>query len=185
MIFAKNINNTVRTYNSLPTNYEINGIRHNLRVLPIETVNAEGFYEVVIPTITQYQRLENLIPSDLVGNQWIQRVYNFTQQEIDDYDQEQIDNAIDAIVNTYEADGRAFFVKLRRKIREYYDDGNITQAQYKNIRTSLQPVIQPLRYGDWDVAQDEINAISRPAGQMGVLYDFLKNKIDQYIIDNY
>jgi hypothetical protein len=185
MIYARNENGTVRTYNVLSNNYDINGVRHNLSVLPIETINSEGFYELIKPTITQYQRLEPLLPSDLVGNQYIQRVYNFTAQEIIDYDEAQIDNSIDNDLDIKQQDGEQFFIKVRRKVRRFYNDGNITKVQYETIRISLQPVIQPLRYGDWDIAQNVINGISRPSGQMGLLYDFLKNKIDIYVSTNY
>ena len=182
---AKLENNIVKIYNSLPTRYLINGMPHNLSKLPVGIQEDEGFYEVIVPTITQYQRLEDLIPSDFNGTNWVQRVYDFTAQEVIDYDELQIENAISQDLNTKQQDGETFFVQVRNKIRRFYNDGNINQTQYKSIRTSLQPVLQPLRYGDWDVAQDNINAISRPSGQLGNLYDFLKNKIDTYIIDNY
>jgi hypothetical protein len=112
-------------------------------------------------------------------------VESITQEEIDALAELEIDRSIDIDLNNRELDGEAFFIKVRRKIRRFYNDGNINQAQYKTIRTTLQPVLQPLRYGDWDVCQDNINAISRPNGQMGNLYDFLKNQIDQYVTDNY
>ena len=185
MIFAKNDNGTIRIYRSLPTNYPINGIRHNLSVLPIETINTEGFYELIVPSITQYQRLESLIPSDFNGTQWIQRVYNFTAQEIADYDEQQIENQTLQLIQQRESDGNAFFYKVVTAIKRRYDEGNLTNAQYKNIRSSLKDVLLPLKFGDWDLAQDAINAINRPSGAMGVLYDFLKNKIDSYVLDNY
>ena len=185
MIYAKNENGTVRIYRALPTNYKINNIRHNLSVLPIETINEQGFYELIVPAITTYQRLEPLIPSDFNGTQWIQRVYDFTAQEIADYDDQQIETQTLSTLQQRESDATDFINKVVTAVKRRFDEGNLTQAQYKNIRTSLEPVIRFLKLGDWDLAQDTINGISRPAGQMGTLYDFLKNKIDQYVTDNY
>ena len=80
MKYAKIENGTVRVYATLPKTYE-NII--NFQKSDIETINSKGFYEIVEPILTQYQRVEHLLPSDLVGTQFIQRVYNFTQAEID------------------------------------------------------------------------------------------------------
>ena len=80
MKYAKNINGTVRVYATLPKTYE-NII--NFQKAEIETINSKGFYELVEPILTQYQRAETLLVSDLIGTQFIQRVYNFTQAEID------------------------------------------------------------------------------------------------------
>ena len=84
MIYAKEDKGVVRIYNVLPKDYQINGIKHNLSVLPIETINEQGFYELIVPTITENQRLEELLPSDLIGTQYIQRVYDYTQAELDE-----------------------------------------------------------------------------------------------------
>ena len=80
MKYAKNINGTVRVYATLPKTYE-NII--NFQKADIETINDKGFYEVVEQILTQYQRAEPLLVSDFANNKFIQRVYNFTQAEID------------------------------------------------------------------------------------------------------
>lgn len=182
---AKLENGTVRLYGALPSYYLINGVPHNLRVLPIDVQESEGFYDVQVPSITQYQRLEPLIPSDFDGTKWVQRVYNFTAQEIADYDNEQIESQTISTLQQRESDATDFINKVVTAIKRRYDEGNLTQTQYKNIRTSLEPVIRFLKLGDWDLAQDTINSISRPNGQMGTLYDFLKDKIDEYVLNNY
>jgi hypothetical protein len=112
-------------------------------------------------------------------------IENATQADIDDDNEHYAQRDAEELQGKREKHGIQFFRKVAVKVKRAYDDGNIDQTQYKNIRTSLQTVLQPLRYGDWDVAQDNINAISRPSGQMGVLYDFLKNKIDTYVSANY
>jgi len=112
-------------------------------------------------------------------------VESITQQEIDDRAEQEADNLIEVNLNTREQDGNEFYIKVRNLAKKNYDLGNINPTQYKGIRVTLQPALQPLRWGDWDIAQDNINAISRPSGNLGVLYDFLKNKVDQYVTDNY
>ena len=185
MIYAKEENGKVVVYNSLPKDYPINGIRHNLSVLPIGTVNEQGFYELIVPTISQYQRLEPLELSDFNGSQWVQRFSNFTAQEIADYDEQQLEIQARSVVSQRETAGNELFYKVATVVKRRYDEGNLTQNQYKNIRTQLENVIRPLKLGDWDIAQDNINAISRPSGQMGTLYDYLKNEIDTYVTNNY
>jgi len=179
-------NTVIKFYNVLPKRYLINGVLHNLEVLPIETQQAEGFYNVIQPTVTQYQRLETLIASDFNGSEWVYRVYNFTAQEIIDFDNQQAENIITNDLDAKERDGEKFFKELRNLVRKHYNLGNITGPQYKGIRTLLQPAIQPLRYGDWDLCQDNLNAITPPSNaKMLTLYNFIKNKVDSYINTNY
>ena len=80
MKYAKIENGTVRVYATLPKTYE-NII--NFQKAEIETINSKGFYELVEPILTQYQRAETLLVSDFANNKFTQRVYNFTQAEID------------------------------------------------------------------------------------------------------
>jgi hypothetical protein len=178
-------NTIVKLYGSLPTYYKINNVPHNLRNLSVETQEAEGFYSVNTPTITVYQRLEALIPSDFNGTEWVQRVYNFTAQEIIDYDETQVENAIAQALDIREQDGIALFKRLRNLVNRKHSDAVISNAQYKGIRNTLQPALQPLRYGDWDIAQDNIDDIAPPSGQLLALYTFIKDKIDTYVLENY
>ena len=178
MTYAKIENGTVKIFNILPIIYK-NII--NFKKADIETINAKGFYEVVVPTITQYQRLEPLEVADLIGNQFIQRVYDFTQAEIDAYDEQQENQTVQQLLDQFEADGNEFYREVAVLVKKNYDNGTITQTQYKAIRVVLEPALRPLKLGDFDIAQDNINAINRPSGTLAPLYDFVKNKIDNYL----
>ena len=112
-------------------------------------------------------------------------VESITQQEIDERAEQEADNLIEQNLNTREQDGNEFYIKVRNLVKKNYDLNNINQTQYKGIRVTLQPALQPLRWGDWDIVQDNITLIARPTGNLGALYDFLKNKVDQYVTDNY
>jgi len=177
MTYAKIENGTVKT-KSLPRIYEI---IINFIKADIATINSKGFYEVVIPTITQYQRLIPLEVTDLVGNQFIQRVYDFTQAEIDAYDEQQETQTVQQLLDTFETDGIEFYREVAVLVKKNYDNGTITETQYKAVRVTLEPALRPLKLGDFDIAQDNINAITRPNGILGQLYDFVKNKIDNYL----
>ena len=175
-------NSIVRFYNRLPERYFINGVPHNLQKLPTSVQNDEGFFNVIIPVITQYQRMETLLETDFNGSDWVYRIYNFNAQEIIDQDDKVIENTITQNLDKYQEDGEAFFKKIGNAIRRKYNDGDISTAQYKGIRVSLQPALQPLRYGDWDIAQDNVNAITPPTNQkLLLIYNLIKDKIDIYV----
>ena len=108
-------------------------------------------------------------------------VESITQQEIDERAEQEADRLIEQNLNTREQDGEEFYIKVRNLAKKHYNLGNINQSQYTNIRVMLQSVLQPLKLGDWDIAQDNIILITRPSGNLGALYDFVKNNIDQYI----
>jgi len=163
-------NNIVKLYRALPTRYIINGMPHNLKKLPESVHEGEGFYNVVVPTITTYQALEDLIESDFDGSQWIQRVRNFTQEEIDAYD----DNLVGFDLQKEIGDG----VKAANQLKVYLKR-TLTVNQFKNARNLLKPVWSSLKNGDWDIAKDEMEALSVPASMTGI-----KNKIIAKI-DNY
>lgn len=129
-----------------------------------------------------------------------------TQQEREDNVESEIENTLIQNLNKYRSDGEEFFKKLGNFIRRKRENGKlvenatpeelaligdsikqntITQAQYKGIRVTLQPALQPLRYGDWDIAQDNINAITPPTNaKMLLIYNFVKNKVDTYVAVN-
>ena len=112
-------------------------------------------------------------------------VESITQQEIDERAENEAEITAENSVRERITDGETFFMNVATKVKRAYEAGNINATQYKTIRTSLKDVLLPLKIGDWDLAQDAINAITRPNGAMGVLYDFLKNKIDDYVLNNY
>jgi hypothetical protein len=188
---AKNKNGTVVIYSTLPTYYVLNGTPINLHSLAqnpanLSTIEAEGFYDVVVPSITVYQRLEPLIPTDFdtPSKTWIQRVYDFTAQEIIDYDNQVIDNAIDSNFNQQETNGQDAARALRRYIQRQFNDAVITETQYENIEDSLTPVHNWLQRGRVQRAKNYFNSghadYITPPGDADLLdiYNFIKNKVN-------
>ena len=102
-------------------------------------------------------------------------------------DQDNLDEALELIsvgelLDKFEFDGNAFYIEIRNLVKWHYGKGTINEAQFKAIRVTLEPALRPLKLGDWDIAQDNINAITRPNGPLGQLYDLVKNKIDNYLL---
>jgi hypothetical protein len=85
------------------------------------------------------------------------------------------------LLKKFEEDGIEFYERFRTLVRRRFTSGDINTVQYKAIRDNLGPVMRPLRYGDWDLAQDNINALPRPNGILGDVYDFVKNRVDSYV----
>lgn len=110
-------------------------------------------------------------------------VESITQQEIDEKADYDIDRALTVQLNQYKKDGVAFLRKAGNFVRRKYNDADITQPQYKSIRVILQPALQPLADGDWDIAQDNLNAITPPTNaNMLAIYTFVKDKVDAYVL---
>ena len=95
------------------------------------------------------------------------------------------DRVAQEVLAQRERDGERLYLDVYTKVKRRYDDATLSQAQYKNIRSILAPALQPLKWGDWDLAKDNIDAIRRPSGGMGVLYDYIKGEIDSYVLANY
>ena len=112
-------------------------------------------------------------------------VESITQAEIDERTEQEAEAEAERVVIKRTTDGQRFLNQIGTKVKRAYDKGDITQVQFKNIRSSVKDVLIPLTMGDWDLAQDNINAVSRPSGQLGVLYDYIKNEIDTYVTNNY
>jgi hypothetical protein len=83
MIHARLINGIVKKQ-LLPTSYMIGRTKINLRTASLEIQQSEGFYEVVEAVIGANQELIPLIASDLIGSKYVERIRDFSQQEIDD-----------------------------------------------------------------------------------------------------
>lgn len=87
------------------------------------------------------------------------------------------------LLDKFEDDGNEFYYEVRDLVKYHLSKATITETQYKLIRVTLEPALRPLKLGDWDIAQDNVNAITRPTGILSELYDKVKNGIDNYLTD--
>ena len=183
MKYAKIENGTVRVYATLPKTYE-NII--NFQKADIETINSKGFYELVEPILTQYQRAETLLVSDLVGTQFIQRVYNFTQAEIDAHEKSKEDNDASAQkVSNFKANGQREHKRIWDRIMQLYDNGQLNDTQFNAISDLLFDALLPLELGLWKVAQARVDALPVGTGILATIRTTVKSIIDDYVIANY
>jgi hypothetical protein len=176
MKYAKIENGAVKRYNRLPKVY---GITRNFRDASIIVINSKGFFKVVEPPVGKHERLEPLEPSDLVGDEFLARVVSKTPEDIAAIElNEDLDNK--------EEDGLEYFKTIRNLVQKNYNSGNITEAQFKGIRKVLAPALTPLRVGAWDEAKDNVEDIDEPVNpKMLLLYNKVKDDINDYIINNY
>jgi len=76
------------------------------------------------------------------------------------------------------SDGQDFAARLVAYIKGL----RINPSQKESALTILRPVRDELLKGEWEDAQALINAINRPSGNFGSVYDRIKNKIDNYLV---
>jgi len=114
----------------------------------------------------------------LVGGIWVEGA---TPQEIDDAAEAEEKQTVAQLLAQFENDGKAFFHEIRVLVMYYYNKGTISEVQFNAIKDILRPAIAPLLIGEWDQAQINIDALNRPSGVLGNLYDFVKTGIDTYL----
>jgi hypothetical protein len=153
-----------------------------------------GFRDVVVPSATTYQRLGEIYYKEYIidasgnttGNYFTYPVIDFTQEEIDVYDQRVLDKDIHTQkINELENDGKLFFKRIKAIIERNVSTSAITETQGFGFRKNLAPVIRPLREGDWDIAKENLDNMSAPSDpEVNTILTGITSMIDTYIIDN-
>ena len=139
-----------------------------------------GIKTVIIPTLTTYQKHGKLY-EDSEGN-YALYVLDFSTDEIEAYEEKVVDDKLD----TYQNDGIEFLRVFRNFVYRKYKNGEITENQFKGIRSTLAPALMPLKVGAWDLAKDLVDAISEPSNSnMKALLNKVKLDIETYITENY
>lgn len=116
---------------------------------------------------------------------------SITQQEIDDRIEAEAENLRNTTLNNRESDGTALFRTIRNFIFKKKDSGVISITLYRAIRNTLLPALTPLKNGDWDITQEyftdgDTKYITPPTNaQLLILYTFIKDSVDTYVLDNY
>ena len=106
---------------------------------------------------------------------------SITQAQIDERLEQQEKQTVAQLLAKFENDGKAFFHEIRILVMYHYNKGTITEVQFNTIKDILRPAIAPLLIGEWDQAKINVDALTRPSGVLGNLYDFVKNGIDTYL----
>ncbi len=141
---------------------------------------AIGIKDVILDTLTTYQKYGALYEDS--NGDFKKYVLDFSTDEIEAHEEKLVDDKLD----TYQNDGVEFLRVFRNFVYRKYKGGEITENQFKGIRSILAPALMPLKVGAWDLAKDLVDAISEPSNaKMKTLLNKVKNKIDTYITDNY
>ena len=184
---GKNIDGNIKIFHKIP-NFDADTNSIGINSLTDLQLEAYGYFDVIDNPITVYQRYGKLLPEHLVGNQYVTPIEDFTAQEVIDYDLQQIVIAEQQLANdasaqiemTFRQDGEQAYNRIKYKIKRANTDGTITKNQYKLVRKFLSPAIYPLNFGDWDIAQDNLNALTPPTNAKLL---FILNKVKQIVND--
>jgi len=176
------INGKIVTYKVLPKTW---GDILNFKSATDSELSALGFKDVITPTITEYQRLGVLFLD--VNDTYTYTIIDFTQEEIDDYNQGVLDNDASSNVETnYKVDGIKAYMQLKSKLRRAKDTGVITETQFNLIYRPVREALVWLNTGDWDIAQYNIDNITPPSNpELLNIYNKIKLKLDTYVDNNF
>ncbi len=182
------INGKIKVYNQVPKVWELPSGEKitNFKSSTNQQRYSLGFRPLENPTITKYQRLDTLY-FDTVNDVFTRSIKNFTQEEIDVYDQNQIDSDSSAIkTDKYIQDGQMYNKRIWDRIMRGYDSGNITSNQFNAISNTLFDAILPMYYGRWKIAKSRVDATPDPNNaKLLAIKRKVQKIIDDYIAENY
>lgn len=155
----------------------------NISRTPLEW-EAYGFYPVDEPLVSDYQELIPLIPTDYDGdnNIFVHRVYDFNPEEIAQRDQALLDADTHSVSAREEIEnGELYAWRIKALIKRRVADNTITVANGKGFRRNLRPIIPMLKEGEWDLAKEDLDAMT--PGDSGVLsvLNEIRAMVDNYI----
>ena len=181
---AIQINGVIRTFSQPPAGWK-NIV--NFRKTTFEERYVFGFRQVVEPTLTEYQRKGTIYFDNLEDN-YTYTVIDFTQEEVDRYDQQQLDSDASATKEQkYRDDGMEAYLRLKQYLRRKLDDGTLSPTQFDNIYEPIRRKMVWLNTGDWDIAKAELDSI--PTGSLNAtlleVLNTVKGKVDTYVSNNY
>lgn len=146
---------------------------------------ADGFYDVTTPAIDEAtQKL-----GDIYFNvdHFTYPIIAKTQEELDEYQQELTDNdTASTNNNSRKDDGVVLFDRVMSEIERRYIDGEITGNEAETLESTLYTLIDPLYKGLWRLVKSNLNGTTPPANPTYLeVFNWVKNKVDTYVVDNY
>jgi hypothetical protein len=181
---AKNTNGNVQLYSEQQFESQFNFYNntHLWHLSDMEVLEAQGFFDVVVPIIREGEKLGAIYFDDL------QQVFAYPIEQIPAKKQEEIeaevlqDETQKYIQRTQ--DGQNAYAKISAEFRLAKLSGLITEEAQKYIESILIPVRNEVLAGQWISSLTVLEAIGIEAvGQ--VLYDRLHLQISEYINSNY
>ena len=118
----------------------------------------DGFYDIVTPTITEYQRLVNL---HFDTDHFTYDIEDFTQEEIDAHDQQKEDNEADSKYQEHLEKGLNFhrrsYKKVWKRVLKDRDTNNkLSKSKGRKLFRWFEPVWNNLKNGDFREAEKSV-----------------------------
>ena len=157
----------------------------NIQQATPEMLYDFGFREVVEPTITSIEKRGDIY-FDEANNYFTYSVIQKTAEELakESYWAEFTDNSATK-ENQYEDDGKELYRRIKFRVRRLYDNGTISLSQFNTVRRFLRPAVLPLTTGDWDIAKENVDALTVPTNtKLLAILNTVKQYINDYITAN-
>lgn len=176
-----NINQSpIRTYSAIPKKWPTyNGELYN--TLPTERHIQDGWRDVIIPVINEdVEKLGGLI---ILNDTVTYQVIPLTTQEIEQRNQSKLDNDLSAQkLAKAISDGQIMYQRFFAYVHRQFDSGNLTANQAKNSVMLIWNPLLPINYGQFIVAQINLNALTPPsnAKELAIL-NLVKQQVNNYL----
>lgn len=176
-----NINESpLRTYSVIPSKWQTyKGEMYN--TLQPERHYQDGFRDIVIPTYnTETHKLGPLIVS---GDIVTYEVITLTPEEIAQRNQNRLDSDTSATKLEHAiSDGQIMYQRFFAYLQRQFDSGNITATQAKNSAMLLWNPLLPINYGQFLVAQLNLNALNPPTNSKELaILNLAKQQVNDYL----
>jgi len=181
---ARKENNIIKVYNSLPKRWEgVTGNYENFKKASNEIHIAEGFLDLIRPNKTEYQRYGEILDKDTYFEY---DVIDFTQEEIEEYDQNQLDQ--DESANKYTKrvqDGKKQYKRfVDLVIREKDNNPDYKGSDALTTILLFNDALQYLKDGLQEVSRSLVKDLE-PTEDFDIeLKDKIKDKLNNYIDNN-
>lgn len=187
---AHNKNGTVKIMNRLPEKWTKENGQDiiNFRSATEAELEALEIFDVQLDPITEIQRYKNsLVPGDFdaVNKVWIMPIVDFTQEEIDRHEEQQLDQ--DESATKFQnriSDGTQQFKRFIDIVIRNKDNGTINGQEALATITLFDPALQHLKDGLHELSKQKVNQLN-PVEPFDVnLKTKIKNFLTNYINEN-
>lgn len=190
---AITINSTIYTYTSIESYWKqrdkpfiLREGTMNYHLLPAQEHYLDGWRDLVEPTVGQNQKRGNTVYFDEQNDRYTYNVVNLTPEEIEQRNQQALDSdaAATKLANDI-ANGQVMYQRFFAYLQRQFNSGNLTAAQAKNSAMLLWNPLLPINYGQFLVAQLNLNALVPPvnAKELAIL-NLAKQQINDYLTNN-
>jgi hypothetical protein len=175
---AIEINGTIKVYNRLPKVWN-NTI--NFRNANETQLYNLGFRDVVQPTLSIYQR-RGVIYLDSINDVYTYTIIDFTQEEIDNYDQSQLDSDTSAqFFQNRKYEGQLIIDRFSAYIyRKHVIDG-VPISQIVFALEFFYEAIQPLKDGYFELSIKRLTALESTNQQIIDMKALIISEINKHL----